>query len=194
MEIHVWGAKRGSCFLSQVDSTSAAGWIRKSSFLDLDPLHLELSQELATLLMDHDLCVYSQWFTREENKLTDSLSRDHHLSDSELLALLHSCIPKQISEDFKICLLPQKLILKVTTWLCNLLASMQSPGTLQRSKLAAGATGSGTSRPSNSLMTPSCPVSPTTKSTESSVVLVLLFKPTMFRPTQVHHQLLHQYL
>jgi len=194
MEIHVWGAEKGSCFLSQVDSTSAAGWIRKSSFSDLDPLHLELSRELATLLMDHDSCVYSQWFAGEENELTDSLSRDHHLSDSALLALLHSRIPEQIPKDFKICPLPQELVSKVTTWLHNLPASTRLPGTPLRSKLATGATGSGTSRPSNSKMTPSCPVSPAAKSTESSVVSAPLFEPTMFRPTQVHHQLLHQYL
>jgi len=90
MEIHIWGTEKGSCFLSQVDSTSAAGWIYKSSFSDLNPLHLELSRELATLLMDHSQCI-----AREENELTDSLSRDHHLSYTELLALLHSCIPKQ---------------------------------------------------------------------------------------------------
>jgi len=139
MEILVWGAKRGSCFLSQVDSMSAAGLIHKSSFLDLDPLHLKLSRELATLSMDHDLCVYSQWLAREENELTDSLSHDHHLSDTELLALLHSCIPKQIPNDFRICPLPHELVSKIMTWLRNLPASTQSLRTPQRSKLATGA-------------------------------------------------------
>jgi len=75
---HLGDRERGSCFLSQVDSMLAAGWICKSSKL-FGPawtltLHLELSRELATLLMDHDLCVYSQWFAGEENELTDSLS------------------------------------------------------------------------------------------------------------------------
>jgi len=194
MEIHMWGAEKGSCFLSQVDSTSVAGWIRKSSFLDLDPLHLELSWELATLLMDHDSCVYSQWFAEEENELTDLLPCDHHLPDSDLLTLLHSCIPKQIPKDFKICLLPQELLSTVTTWLRNLPASMQLPGTPQRSKLATGATGSSTSIPSNLPTTHSCPASPAAKSTISSVALALLYEPMMFRPTLMHHQLLHQYL
>jgi len=62
MEIHIWSAVKGSCFLSQVDSTLAARWFWKPCFSDLKSLHLELSREMATLLMDYDSCMYSSWF------------------------------------------------------------------------------------------------------------------------------------
>lgn len=43
MDICFGGAPQESCFLSQADSTSASGWLRKSNFSDDDPFHLELS-------------------------------------------------------------------------------------------------------------------------------------------------------
>jgi hypothetical protein len=43
MEIHVGNAKTGSSFLSQTDSTSAAGWIRKSNFGHIHPMHLQVA-------------------------------------------------------------------------------------------------------------------------------------------------------
>jgi hypothetical protein len=54
MEIYVGNAKTRLCFLSQTDSTSAAGWIRKSNFGDVCPMHLQVAQASATLIMDHD--------------------------------------------------------------------------------------------------------------------------------------------
>jgi len=117
IDIHVWHAEPGSCFLSHVDSTSAAGWMRKSSFSDATPIHLELSCDLMTLIMDHDSCLYSQWFEGNKNQLTDSLSCDHHLSDPDLLALLYSENPEQIPMNFKLYLLLPKLVLKLTTWI-----------------------------------------------------------------------------
>jgi len=194
MDIHMWHAEPGSCFLSQVDSTSAAGWMRKSSFSDATPLHLELSRDLATLIMDHDSCLYSQWFEGDKNQLTDSLSRDHHLSDPDLLALLYSAIPEQMPTNFKLYPLPPELVSKLTTWIRNLPASMQLPGTPLRSKLATGATGLDTSRPLSSTQTHSSRDSLEAKSTESLEDLEPPSVPMMSRPTQVHQQLLHQYL
>jgi hypothetical protein len=43
MEIQVGNAKTGLCFLSQTDSTSAAGWIQKSNFGDVHPMHLQVA-------------------------------------------------------------------------------------------------------------------------------------------------------
>jgi len=194
MDIHVWHAELGSCFLSQVDSTSAAGWMRKSRFSDAMHLHLELSHELATLIMGHDSCLYSQWFKGDKNQLTDSLSRDHHLSDLDLLALLFSEIPEQMPVNFKLYLLPPELISKLTTWVLNLPASMQSLGKPLRSKLATEATGSSISRESNLMLTYSSQDSPEARSTGSSEDLGQPSVPMMSSPTQVHQQLLHQYL
>jgi hypothetical protein len=131
MEIHVGKAPNGSCFLSQTDSTSAAGWLRKSNFDDRDPLHLDIAQETAELIMSHDSCLYSQWFHGKLNEVADSLSRDHHLSDTDLLTLLHHNIPEQVPEDFKIYPLPPSIELKIMTWLCSLPPAMQSPAAPQ---------------------------------------------------------------
>jgi hypothetical protein len=131
MEIHVGKAPNGSCFLSQTDSTSAAGWLRKSNFDDRDPLHLDIAQETAELIMSHDSCLYSQWFHGKLNEVADSLSRDHHLSDTDLLTLLHHNIPEQVPEDFKIYPLPPSIKLKIMTWLCSLPPATQSPAAPQ---------------------------------------------------------------
>jgi hypothetical protein len=87
------------------------------------------------------------------NEVADSLSRDHHLSDTDLLTLLRRNIPEQVPEDFKIYPLPPSVELKITTWLCSLPPATQSPAAPQRSKIATGDTGRPTSRQSNSTMT-----------------------------------------
>ena len=70
MDIHVGAAPTDSCFLSQGDSTSAMGWLHKSNFNDAKPLHLSLARAMADLIMDHNLCLYSQWFPDDKNNLT----------------------------------------------------------------------------------------------------------------------------
>jgi hypothetical protein len=127
MEIHMGNAKAGSCFLSQTDSTSAAGWIRKSNFGDVHPMHLQVAQATATLMMDHASTVYSQWFEGNSNEVADALSRDHHLSDTQLLNLFLSLIQEQIPNNFRICTLPPDAVSRIMTWLHSLLPLTQSP-------------------------------------------------------------------
>ena len=131
MDIHVGATPTDSCFLSQGDSTSAMGWLRKLNFDDAKPLHLSLARAMANLIMDHNSCLYSQWFPGDENNLTNALSCDTHLDNDALLTLLLSHVPKQIPEGFCICPLPLKLVSQITTWLRNLLTSMESPGAPQ---------------------------------------------------------------
>jgi hypothetical protein len=113
-----------SCFLSQIDSMSTAGWIWKSNFGDVHSLHLTITRVTATVIMNHDSTAYSQWFCRSKNDVVNSLSHDHHLSDAKSPNLLSSCIPKQLQHNFRICQLPQDIVLKITTWLHNLPPSM----------------------------------------------------------------------
>ena len=194
MDIHVGATPTDSCFLSQGDSTSATGWLCKSNFDDAEPLHLSLTWAMANLIMDHNSCLYSQWFPGNENNLTDALSRDTHLDDDALLTLLLSHVPKQIPEGFCICPLLLELVSQITTWLRNLPALMESPGAPQRSKLATGATGKYSSTRSNLMVTHSSLVSPRASSTTSSLPLPRPSVPMMSRTTQVHQRLLHQYL
>jgi hypothetical protein len=58
MDIHVGNAAKGSCFLSQIDSTLAVGWILKSNFEDVHPMHLQVARAMAELIMGHDSTVY----------------------------------------------------------------------------------------------------------------------------------------
>jgi hypothetical protein len=56
-------------------------------------------------------------------------SSNHHFSGAKLLNLLSSCIPKQLPNNFRICRLLQDIILKITTWLCNLPPWTDTKGT-----------------------------------------------------------------
>jgi hypothetical protein len=52
------------CILSQSDSTSAIGWLCKSNFSDsIDTvIQMVTTRQLATLILDSQSCLYSQWF------------------------------------------------------------------------------------------------------------------------------------
>ena len=194
MEILVGNAPRGSCFLSQTDSTSAAGWLRKSSFNDRDPLHLEVARATASLIMDHHSCLYSQWFQGKLNNVADALSRDHHLSDLDLLTLLYSAVPEQVPEGFKICPLPPVVVSRITTWLRSLPPATQSPTEPQPSGIATGGIGKPTSNSSNSRTTPTSASSPEVSKTELLQDLALPSERTTSKTTRVHQMLLRQYL
>ena len=59
--------------LSQGDSTSATGWMEKSSFRDECPILLAVARELASYLANHGLTHSSQWFPGKENSVADAL-------------------------------------------------------------------------------------------------------------------------
>lgn len=194
MDVHVGSAAPGSCFLSQTDSTSAAGWIKKSNFSDAEPMHRDVARDTARLMMDHDSCLYSQWFEGAKNELADSLSRDHHLSNDKLLTLFHSTIPSQVPSNLKICPLPPDVVSKIMTWLRNLPPSTQLLMAPQRSKLATGRIGKLSLSASNSPMIPTSVTSLAVRSTDSLLPLAPPSETMMSRPTQVSNQLLRQYL
>jgi hypothetical protein len=194
MEIQVATAPHDSCFLDQTDSTSTTGWLRKSNFSDDDPFQLILARSVAKLVMDHESCLYSQWFPGVENEIADSLSRDFHLSDADLLHLFTSRVPDQMPEGLVIFPLPDVLASQIIMWMQNLPASTELPTAPVRSKLATGSTGSPSLSPSSLTMTPSLHGLLSMNSTESLPLSVLLSVPTRSRPTQVHQALLHQFL
>ena len=56
-------AQASDCFLCETDNTTAEGWLRKSNFEGPDHQHhLELARGLAEKLMEHDVCLYSQYY------------------------------------------------------------------------------------------------------------------------------------
>ena len=89
-----------SCILSMTDSTTAAGWQRKSNFPEDDNenkiqmrLKTEVSREHAWRMIKNNLKTYTQWFPGDENDLADSLSRDFHLTNKQLIHIFNSTIP-----------------------------------------------------------------------------------------------------
>ncbi len=81
------------CILSQRESTSAAGWLKKTSFSDnISPaefsIWLIIARKLAGLFMESSTCLYSQWFPWDSNKVVDALSRDQHKSSSKLCSVM----------------------------------------------------------------------------------------------------------
>ena len=112
-----------SCLLSMGDSTTAAGWLRKSNFKEDDENDVETTvklvaaRHLATLILQAKACLYSQWFAGDENDISDSLSRDIHLSTPILTNLLKFSFPSQIPTNFRFVQLPCKIV----SWVSSLL-------------------------------------------------------------------------
>lgn len=104
-----------SCLLSMTDSTTSAGWLRKSNFANEDEtkLHtkakLTMSRMHASRLLQHNIREYSQWFPCTKNLVADSLSRDFHINDAALTNLFHSIFPQQTPPRFKIVQLPLEI-------------------------------------------------------------------------------------
>jgi hypothetical protein len=75
-----------SCLLSQTDSTTAMGWLRKSNLTDKldETVQLATARRLANLIMSTESSLYSQWFPGSQNVIADSLSRDFHIEDAHL--------------------------------------------------------------------------------------------------------------
>jgi hypothetical protein len=129
-----------SCLLSQTDSTTAAGWLRKSNFADAEDevVQMTTARHLASLTIQTKSCLYSQWFSGGENVVSDALSRDFHLSSNDLSLLIKSSVPEQVSFGLEIHHLPNE----ISSWLICLLQNQ--PSTKQwskeptRSKIALG--------------------------------------------------------
>jgi hypothetical protein len=74
--------------LSQGDSTSAAGWLARSSFNDDCPMHLAMARSFADFCMIEGIDHYSQWFPGKDNAVADNLSRDFALDDDGITKLI----------------------------------------------------------------------------------------------------------
>ena len=159
MEAATTGLPPRSVILTGTDSTSAAGWLRHSGFDDdkksTDLLPLRISRALATLLIDSKATLYSKWFPGRENDVADILSRDHHLTNEQLVSLLSSHCPEQMPTDFAIVPLPLELCSQITTWLLKLPPSSQSPKVPTRSAAGTSVTTAPSSNGSSSPTTPS---------------------------------------
>ena len=157
-----------SFILSMTDSTTSAGWLRKSNFMDRgdSPSHMrqksQTSREHASRLMKHQIKEYSQWFAGKQNIIADSLSRDFDIPDSILVSLYHSKFSSQMNPNFRIVPIPPKIDSWLCAWLQQMPVSQLSPKEHQPSTIALGLDGDISSLPLICPMTVSLtPSSPT---------------------------------
>ena len=72
----------GDCALSMTDSTTSAGWIRKTNFKEdgdnVNPIKatvcIEIARHHAALFINANIKEYSQWFEGKKNPVADALS------------------------------------------------------------------------------------------------------------------------
>jgi hypothetical protein len=182
------------CILSQTDSTSAAGWLRKSNFADTkdESIQLLIARKLASFLITSKSCLYSQWFSGNENSISDSLSRDFHIEASNLSFLLASNFPDQAPFGLEILPLPNSIVSWVTSVLQLSLQEKPWLGEQAKSKFALGLASRTTYCRSESRMMHSWKTSTKVNDTKFSVPLsnpservdFLLSLPSISRLTQ----------
>jgi hypothetical protein len=144
-----------SCIWSQTDSTTADGWMHKSSFDDACLAHFTGSRKMAKILIRAKSRLISEWIPGDTNKVADSLSRDTNLSDADLTTLLRLHVPLQLPPNFAIKVLPAEISLWLTSLLQQLPDPKQSLNRPIRSQLQHGSVGNPTSAKSTSTMSSS---------------------------------------
>lgn len=110
-----------SYILSQEDNTSATGWLKKSNFADYEGeiVQLTMAHQLASLIINAESCLFSQWFPGAQNEISDACSRDFHLNGTELTQLILTFVLNQVPFGVKVCQLPNKIISWLTCLLWN---------------------------------------------------------------------------
>jgi hypothetical protein len=115
-----------SSIFSQGDNTTAASWLQKTNFSCKKPAHLKVARRLTNLLLEANAQLANEWIEGERTPLADSLFRDTHLSLADHTALLHTALPQQMPDGFKISPLPAE----ISSWVgCILQLLPASPET-----------------------------------------------------------------
>ncbi len=150
-----------SCICSMGDSTTAVGWMHKSNFQsneneseEMTKVKSKIARDYAWRMIQNRLCDFPKWFNGIFNELTDSLSRDHHLSDQYLTQMYLSCIPKQVPPNFRILPLPDEITSYLSAILQTLPANTQPSEQHKISSLAHGFAGTGSYQSAESTTTP----------------------------------------
>jgi hypothetical protein len=120
---------RGNCALSMMDSSTSAGWLRKTNFreftgVDADPVQASVCIKTAclrtTLFLDAGIKEYSQWFPGWENNVAGALLCDFDHSDDNLTQILRNTCLSQLPQHFQIVPLSNKISLWLTLLLQKL--------------------------------------------------------------------------
>ena len=168
---------KGDCVLSMTDSTTSAGWIRKTNFKedgdDFNKIEasvrIEIARHHASLMINAGIKEYSQWFEGKKNQVADALSREFELTKQNLTNTLRSSFPSQLPEHFEIVQLP----IEISSWLISLLQKLPVKEQLReehtKAKLDPGDDSSCTSCQSDLKTTNSLSLSPSLNKIESCV-------------------------
>ena len=144
------------CVLNMTNNSTAMGWLRKSNHDPDDaPVHNEVARFHAENMLRRQACNYSQHLPGVKNVVADCCSRDFHLSDEELVAMLTSLHPSLLPSQFKVVPLPPKYTSKIAAMARQWPGKKESPSRLIKSTLAAGLSGWSSSTEST---TPSTPI------------------------------------
>ena len=110
--IHITLKRRGRNrkILAFTDSTSALGWLYKSSFTHSQPSHDSVARWLARTLIRQESSLYSQHIKGKHNYFADCLSRDHHISTNQLTFAFRLFFPEQVHPNFQIAPPPAEVI------------------------------------------------------------------------------------
>ena len=121
LDIHDNHIQEEDCILALTDNSSCAAWMHKSNFASTDhSFHASVAEKLASTYLHRNATIYSQHFRGTWNVVADSLSRDFHLSDSQLTNSLRHTYPSQVPSNFQIKPLPPGII----SWIISLLQDM----------------------------------------------------------------------
>jgi len=143
------------CILNRSDSSSTVGWLRKSNHDPGEaPIHDEVARTHARNMMARQACNYSQHLPGILNIIADCLSRDFHLSDNQIIAMISSLHPSLSTYQFKLIKIPQKHISWVASMAQKWPGTRELPKALIKSTIAAGISGWVSSGESNSIETP----------------------------------------
>ena len=165
-----------SCILSMTDSTTTNGCLKKSNFPDDSEeenaaqlsCNMELARAHSLRLLDNSIKEYSQWFAGKYNDVSDALSRDFHLDNTQLTTFLTSSVPTQLPPSFSIAPLPPAIVSFLSVWLAKMPAKQPSQEKRKRSGLLPGHDGCSSLNPSNLPGTRSWnPSTPTTQQLSS---------------------------
>ena len=159
------------------DSTTSAGWLRKTNFReftgdDPDPVQaravrIETARHHATLFLEAGIKEYSQWFPGCENNVADALSCDFDRSGAELTRILRDSCPSQLPQLFHIAPLPNEISLWLTSLLQKLPVKEQLQEAHTRTKLGRGGVSPNILSPLDSATTSSLTPSPDPNKTRS---------------------------
>jgi hypothetical protein len=158
------------CHLNIGDSAVAEAWLYKSNH---DPESLPTQNEIArkmasNLMKNKAISNYSQHLHGIENIVADSLSRDTHLKDGQLLTLLTTTSPSLLPKNAQILPLSNQ----ITSWITSLAQLPHKSRELRwqhtPSTLAAGITGWNYCQKSQQMI-PTLTNSHKTNETQSSV-------------------------